>query len=240
MEESNDLKYFVGLEIVQHLLAVYGIKDCEPSGDNHLAIITTSPHTLSKIINVGFTSVAKTQHIAYLQEYHDEYEELLEAKKLHNFLRSNLGKEITLKERVQKIQQSKPKKISQGTIIKSKMLQNKLLSILEDLLKSANDTDLLIAQNIDRIEPSPNEKLGFLAWWIEKNCFAGFDLESLIGHKYENGGQGRLYSFIFDLFYKANLVVSDHLNNEGYNNGGRDKAQLIIRWQNAFKNTLKD
>lgn len=232
MEQDNDLKYYVGLDKIQHLLAVYGIEDCEPSGNNHLAIITTSPHTLSKIINVGFASLVKTHHMAYFQEFHDEYEELLEAKKLHSFLKSCLGKEITLKEKKQNTQQGKAEIIPQGITIKSKTLQNKLLSTLEEFLESASEVDVLIAQNIDSLEPSFAQKMGFFAWWIEKHCFAGFDIESLIGHKYDNGGQGRLYSFIFDLFVQANIIQTKE-KNEGYKkNGGSDKAKTIRDWIN--------
>ena len=225
MEQSKDLKYIVGVEQVQHLLAVYGIDDCEPSGDNHLAIITTSPHTLSKIINVGFARVVNTQKMAFSKENHDEYEELLESKVMYDFLKSCLGKEITLKEQKQSTQQGK-KIIPKQITIRNKKLQNRLLSALEYVLSGANDVDLLIAKNIDN-NPSMNEELGFYAWWIIKHCFAGYDFQSLFDNKKY---KSRLYSFIYDLFFKAGLVFRDDCKHEGYENGGREKWQQVKDW----------
>lgn len=225
MEQDNDLKYFVGLENVQHLLAVYGIEDCEPSGANPYLLATTEPHSLSKIINVGLGRVLKTQNLAFSKEMHDEYEELLESKVMYDFLKSCLGKEITLKEQKQSTQQGK-KIIPKQITIRNKKLQNRLLSALEYVLSGANDVDLLIAKNIDN-NPSMNEELGFYAWWIIKHCFAGYDFQSLFDNKKY---KSRLYSFIYDLFFKAGLVFRDDCKHEGYENGGREKWQQVKDW----------
>ena len=107
MEQDNDLKYFMRVEQVQHLLAVYGIEDCEPSGKNPYLLATTEPHTLSKIIHVGLGSVLRTQDLAFSKEVHDEYEELLEVMQLHDFLKSCLGSKITINGTITQQGQSK-------------------------------------------------------------------------------------------------------------------------------------
>lgn len=228
MEENKDLKYYVGLECIQHLLDVYSIEDCEPSGRNFIKLITTAPHTLSKIINVGFASARYTADLASNKEYHDECEALHEAKKMHDFLKSCIHNDITLKGSRQKSHHSEvlvtPPRITIGSIL----LKEGLLHFLEGLLNSVSDTEMLQAsRTINRKDASMNEKLGYIAWFIIKQCFAGYELEVLLGGKKY---KARLYSFIYDLFLKAGLVYRDDCKHEGYEHGGWEKWLQVRDW----------
>lgn len=227
MEQDNDLKYFVGLENVQHLLAVYGIEDCEPSGLNHVAMLTSEPHTLSKIINVGFATALKTSKVRTSKENFDEYEELIDTHNMYNFLKSCMGSEITLNGTRQGLSEGGKYTIK----ISSTLLLNKILSQLEGVVSNTSEADLIVASSINEKDQSFQEALGEYGWKIAYYCFAGYDCESLFhGKKYKS----KLYSLIYDLLFlvfKDRLPCgNDNLTNEGYDNGGYKKYEQVRDW----------
>lgn len=227
MEQDNDLKYFVGLENVQHLLAVYGIEDCEPSGLNHFAMLTTEPHTLSKIINVGFATALKTYKMRTSKENFDEYEELIDTHNMYDFLKSCMGSEITLRGTRQGLSEGGKYTIK----ISSTLLLNKILSQLEGVVSNTSETDLILASSINEKDQSFQETLGEYCWKIAYYCFAGYDCESLFhGKKYKS----KLYSLIYDLLFlvfKYRLPSSDDkLDVEGYDVGGYSKYEHVRDW----------
>ena len=226
MEQDNDLKYFVGLENVQHLLAVYGIEDCEPSGANPYLLATTEPHTLSKIINVGFASVLRTHNLVYSEEAIKEHEELCEMIQLHDFLKSCLGKDVEMKEKVEKQKTGQTKIFPHKMLLKSTLLQGRILSLLEEILSERDDAEIYLAKNFNIKEPLWTEQMGYYAWHIINNVFCGFDF---VGD--DDMTKTKIYSFIYDIFLEADLVINDYCNN-------REKSERIRYYLSRYNSYI--
>ncbi len=227
MKESNDLKYYLGLDKIQHLLAVYGIEDCEPSGLNHFALFTTEPHTLSKIINVGFASALKTHNLVYSEESIKEHEELREIIQLHDFLKSCLGKDIELKEKIKNQHSEYAKKFPNKMLLNSTLLQGRILSHLEEILSQKDDAEIFLAKNFNINKPLWTEQMGYYAWHILNNVFCGFNF---FGDN--DMTKTKIYSFIYDLFIEANLVINDYCDN-------REKSERIRYYLRQYNNYTK-
>ncbi len=229
MEQDNDLKYFMRVKQVQHLLAVYGIEDCEPSGENPYLLATTEPHTLSKIIHVGLGSVLRTQDLAFSKEVHDEYEELLEVMQLHDFLKSCLGSKITINGTI--TQQGQSKGFNSEITLRNTLLQNRILSMLDKINSNASEIDKLLAKNINNKEPLRNEKLGFFAWHCINRVFKGFEFEKVTKTKRN--------ALIYDLMFSAGCLNKQKkvITDKGGEHD-RDKSQFVINWLTAFEKTL--
>lgn len=229
MEKDNN-KYFLGVDSIKELLAIYSIEDTKPSGTNPYFSATTGSDTLSNIINVGFSSVLRAQDIFFSKERHDEYEELLEVMRLHDFLKSCFGSEITIKGTI--TQQGETKGFESTIKLKNTLLQNRILSTLEIINKNATETDKLIAKNINNKEPLESEKLGFFAWHCINRVFIGFDFEKMKTTKRN--------SLIYDLMRLAGCL--DRQKRIITDKGGehdRDKSQFVINWLVAYEKALK-
>ena len=222
MEQSNDLKYYVGLDKVKKLLALYGIEDCEPSEFNHFAMLTTEPHTLSKIINVGFASALKTHNMVFSEESKKEHEELCETLQLYDFFESCLGKSIVLKEKTENQHSGQPQKFPNKILIKSTSLQHRILAFLEETLSQRDDAEIYLAKNFNIKEPLSTEQLGYYAKHILNNLFCGFDFVGDIT-------KTKLYSFIYDIFIEANMVIDDYCDN-------REKSERIRFYLRQYDN----